>query len=117
VPKRPADLGNARAKRSRKVLDAPPERKNERAGGAGTPRGSNCKAEKSRKNNTRARPETQGRDNKLAVYSGQFWIGDIRQNGGKFAAWSTVPAYHFLDSFGNLKEASDAVGAASAGVA
>jgi hypothetical protein len=80
---------------------------------AATGRRPNCKASsKSHKYTTPRHVEAQDIDRKLSVYDGTTWVGDIRQDGRRFDAFSTVPAYRFLGSFHSLKEASDAVSAA-----
>lgn len=78
-----------------------------------TERGPDRKASKSHKHTTPRHADTQDVDRKLTVYDGTIWIGDIRQVGRRFDAFSTVPAYRFVGTFRSLKEASDAVSVAS----
>jgi hypothetical protein len=68
---------------------------------------------KSQKNTTPHHADPQDYDRELAVYSGTIWIGKVAQNGRRWDAFSSLPAYRFIGSFGSLKAAADAVSVAA----
>jgi hypothetical protein len=113
VPNSLAGLGKRRAKRSRKVPERSPLQKR-RAGSAATERGSKSKSRSHCKTTLRQGPAQAPRHPSLYVYDGQICLGRIEQDGDHgFAAFTTADCP--LGSFGDLKAAADAVGAANGG--
>jgi hypothetical protein len=86
-----------------------------RSASAGTERGPNRRGSRSQKDITPHHTDTQDYDRELSVYDGSIWIGSLKQNGRRWDAFSTAPAYRFIGSFRSLKEASYAVSAAYEG--
>ena len=70
------------------------------------------KDQRSRTKNTSADRTSQESDQKLSVYDGRVWLGDIQPNGRRFDAFGVIPLYHFIGRFPTLRTAADAVSAA-----
>jgi hypothetical protein len=115
VPTCPPDLGKWRAVRSRKVPEGPPDPQMRRPAPL-EQREPNRRGSKSQKDITPHHADPQDYDRELSVYDGTIWIGNVKQNGRRFDAFSTVPAYRFIGSFGSLKEAFGAVSEAAGDV-
>jgi hypothetical protein len=94
----------------------PPDLKKRRPTETDSSRRPKRKKSKSHRDNTPHHTDLQDYDRELSVYDGTIWIGNVKQNGRRWDAFSTLPAYRFLGSFHSLKEASDAVSAAYEGV-
>lgn len=89
----------------------PPDPEMRRPAPGATERRPNHKRDhsKSQRNPTSHQLDAQDFDHKFAVYDGTVWIGDIKQYGRRFDAFSKTPSYRLLGSFGSQQEAFDAV--------
>jgi hypothetical protein len=113
VPTCRAELGNPRAKRSRKVPDRPPDKKRSPASAA-TERRANRIESGSPAFSTRSQSVRQQPSRTLTITEGQKTIGQIETEGCEFVAY-TAPAHRLLGRFVSMKAAADALSAARGG--